>query len=100
MLFPQLLFLIMELTKLSDMTKLHQAVAAGDYSSVKKILKKGLCDPNYKDMDWNDRTPLHWAAIKGERAMPIYRSTSVSSVLCTQGSSPTQGALDSMPTTA
>ncbi|KAB0358542.1 hypothetical protein FD754_002698 [Muntiacus muntjak] len=65
MLFPQLLFLIMELTKLSNMTKLHQAVAAGDYSSVKKILKKGLCDPNYKDVDWNDRTPLHWAAIKG-----------------------------------
>ncbi|KAM9739195.1 ankyrin repeat domain-containing protein 66 [Dama dama] len=55
----------MELTKLSDMTKLHQAVAAGDYNSVKKILKKGLCDPNYKDVDWNDRTPLHWAAIKG-----------------------------------
>ncbi|KAF4013451.1 hypothetical protein G4228_005104 [Cervus hanglu yarkandensis] len=54
----------MELTKLSDMTKLHQAVAAGDYNSVKKILKKGLCDPNYKDVDWNDRTPLHWAAIK------------------------------------
>ncbi|XP_040105454.1 ankyrin repeat domain-containing protein 66 isoform X2 [Oryx dammah] len=56
----------MELTKLSDMTKLHQAVAAGDYNSVKKILKKGLCDPNYKDVDWNDRTPLHWAAIKAE----------------------------------
>lgn len=74
MLFPQLLFLIMELTKLSDMTKLHQAVAAGDYNSVKKILKKGLCNPNYKDVDWNDRTPLHWAAIKGEWAMPIYRS--------------------------
>ncbi|XP_052505750.1 ankyrin repeat domain-containing protein 66 [Budorcas taxicolor] len=55
----------MELTKLSDMTKLHQAVAAGDYNSVKKILKKGLCNPNYKDVDWNDRTPLHWAAIKG-----------------------------------
>ncbi|XP_055981868.1 ankyrin repeat domain-containing protein 66 [Sorex fumeus] len=55
----------MELTKLSDMTKLHQAVAAGDSNSVKKILKKGLCDPNYKDIDWNDRTPLHWAAMKG-----------------------------------
>ncbi|XP_013833466.1 ankyrin repeat domain-containing protein 66 isoform X3 [Sus scrofa] len=57
--------LVMELIKLSDMTKLHQAVAAGDYNSVKRILKKGLCDPNHKDMDWNDRTPLHWAAIKG-----------------------------------
>ncbi|XP_071074584.1 ankyrin repeat domain-containing protein 66 isoform X5 [Dasypus novemcinctus] len=56
----------MELTKMSDMTKLHQAVATGDYNLVKKILKKGLCDPNYKDMDWNDRTPLHWAAISGQ----------------------------------
>ncbi|XP_065742040.1 ankyrin repeat domain-containing protein 66 [Phocoena phocoena] len=54
----------MELTKLSDMTKLHQSVAAGDYSSVKKILKKGFCGPDYKEVDWNDRTPLHWAAIK------------------------------------
>ncbi|KAM5326149.1 ankyrin repeat domain-containing protein 66 isoform 2-T2 [Glossophaga mutica] len=58
----------MELTKMSDMTKLHQAVAAGEYNSVKKILKKGLCDPNYKDVDWNDRTPLHWAAIKAHFA--------------------------------
>ncbi|XP_059555646.1 ankyrin repeat domain-containing protein 66 [Myotis daubentonii] len=55
----------MESTRMSDMTKLHQAVAAGDYTLVRKILKKGLCDPNYKDVDWNDRTPLHWAAIKG-----------------------------------
>nr|XP_058932561.1 ankyrin repeat domain-containing protein 66 isoform X2 [Kogia breviceps] len=61
----EVVFLVMELTKLSDMTKLHQAVAAGDYHSVKMILKKGFCDPNYKDVDWNDRTPLHWAAIKG-----------------------------------
>ena len=60
----------MESTKMSDMTKLHQAVAVGDYSLVKMILKKGLCDPNYKDVDWNVRTPLHWAAIKGEWAVP------------------------------
>ncbi|XP_008050241.1 LOW QUALITY PROTEIN: ankyrin repeat domain-containing protein 66 [Carlito syrichta] len=60
---------VTELTKMSDMTKLHQAVAAGDYNLVKKILKKGLCDPNYKDVDWNDRTPLHWAAIKGQIEM-------------------------------
>lgn len=63
-------FLVMELTGMSDMTKLHQAVAAGDYNLVRKILKKGLCDPNYKDVDWNDRTPLHWAAIKGEWTKP------------------------------
>nr|XP_012803069.2 ankyrin repeat domain-containing protein 66 [Jaculus jaculus]XP_045011601.1 ankyrin repeat domain-containing protein 66 [Jaculus jaculus]XP_045011602.1 ankyrin repeat domain-containing protein 66 [Jaculus jaculus] len=56
----------MELAKTSDMTKLHQAVAAGDYNLVQRILKKGLCDPNHKDADWNDRTPLHWAAIKGQ----------------------------------
>ncbi|XP_006776480.1 PREDICTED: ankyrin repeat domain-containing protein 66 [Myotis davidii] len=55
----------MESKRMSDMTKLHQAVAAGHYTLVRKILKKGLCDPNYKDVDWNDRTPLHWAAIKG-----------------------------------
>ncbi|XP_013012086.1 ankyrin repeat domain-containing protein 66 [Cavia porcellus] len=55
----------MELTKMSDMTRLHQAVAVGDYGAVKWILKKGLCDPNHKDPDWNDRTPLHWAAIRG-----------------------------------
>lgn len=67
--FPTVVF-VMELTKMSDMTKLHQAVAAGDYKLVKTILKKGLCDPNYKDVDWNDRTPLHWAAIKGKWAMP------------------------------
>ncbi|XP_054843403.1 ankyrin repeat domain-containing protein 66 isoform X2 [Eublepharis macularius] len=47
------------------MTELHQAVAAGDCALVDEILKKGQCDPNDKDADWNDRTPLHWAAIKG-----------------------------------
>ncbi|XP_013372554.1 PREDICTED: ankyrin repeat domain-containing protein 66 [Chinchilla lanigera] len=54
----------MELTKMSDMTRLHQAVAVGDYGAVKRLLKKGLCNPNHKDADWNDRTPLHWAAIR------------------------------------
>nr|XP_030726288.1 ankyrin repeat domain-containing protein 66 [Globicephala melas] len=63
----------MELTKLSDMTKLHQAVAAGDYNSVKKILKKSFCGPDYKEVDWNDRTPLPWAAIKDSRAEPQRR---------------------------
>ncbi|XP_060019911.1 ankyrin repeat domain-containing protein 66 [Lagenorhynchus albirostris] len=58
----------MELTELSDMTKLHQAVAAGDYNSVKKILKKSFCGPDYKEVDWNDRTPLHWATIKASLA--------------------------------
>ncbi|XP_034847042.1 ankyrin repeat domain-containing protein 66 isoform X3 [Mirounga leonina] len=75
-------FLVMELTKMSDMTKLHQAVAAGDYNLVRKILKKGLCDPNYKDVDWNDRTPLHWAAIKGQSGKDTTRTENTS---CCQG---------------
>lgn len=48
------------------MTELHEAVAVGDYDLVKEILRKGHCDPNHKDVDWNDRTPLHWAAAKGK----------------------------------
>ncbi|XP_016153093.1 PREDICTED: ankyrin repeat domain-containing protein 66 isoform X3 [Ficedula albicollis] len=47
------------------MTELHEAVAVGDYDLVEKILKAGHCDPNQKDADWHDRTPLHWAAAKG-----------------------------------
>ncbi|NWU13735.1 ANR66 protein, partial [Cephalopterus ornatus] len=47
------------------MTELHEAVALGDYDLVEKILKGGHCDPNHKDVDWHDRTPLHWAAAKG-----------------------------------
>ncbi|XP_077173257.1 ankyrin repeat domain-containing protein 66 [Paroedura picta] len=47
------------------MTELHQAVAAGNAESVDEILRQGQCDLNAKDADWNDRTPLHWAAIKG-----------------------------------
>nr|XP_013811086.1 PREDICTED: ankyrin repeat domain-containing protein 66 isoform X2 [Apteryx mantelli mantelli] len=49
-----------------SMTELHEAVALGDYDLAEKILKKGHCDPNHKDVDWNDRTPLHWAAAIGQ----------------------------------
>lgn len=48
------------------MTELHEAAALGDYDLVNEILKTGRCDPNHKDADWNDKTPLHWAAAKGE----------------------------------
>ncbi|NXI42460.1 ANR66 protein, partial [Galbula dea] len=47
------------------MTELHEAVAVGDYDLVDEILRAGRCDPNHKDADWHDRTPLHWAAAKG-----------------------------------
>ncbi|XP_073442671.1 ankyrin repeat domain-containing protein 66 isoform X2 [Dendrobates tinctorius] len=51
---------------MADVTELHQAAALGDYDFVSEILKKGLNDPNHKDIDWNDRTALHWAAAKGQ----------------------------------
>uniref|UniRef100_H3AY65 Ankyrin repeat domain 66 n=2 Tax=Latimeria chalumnae TaxID=7897 RepID=H3AY65_LATCH len=51
---------------MAELTELHQATALGDYDLVEEILKKGVCDPNYKDIDWNDKTPLHWAAMKGQ----------------------------------
>ncbi|XP_064911793.1 ankyrin repeat domain-containing protein 66 isoform X1 [Columba livia] len=48
------------------MTELHEAVAVGDYDLAEEILRSGRCDPNHKDVDWHDRTPLHWAAVKGQ----------------------------------
>lgn len=47
------------------MTELHQAAAAGDYDLVEEIVQKKSCDPNQKDLDWNQKTPLHWAASRG-----------------------------------
>ncbi|XP_048046422.1 ankyrin repeat domain-containing protein 66 isoform X3 [Megalobrama amblycephala] len=51
------------------MTELHQAAAAGDYDLVEDIVKKKSCDPNQKDLDWNKKTPLHWAASRGQTEM-------------------------------
>ncbi|XP_063771308.1 ankyrin repeat domain-containing protein 66 [Pseudophryne corroboree] len=51
---------------MADGTEIHQAAALGDYDLVFEILKKGLHDPNCKDIDWNDRTALHWAASRGQ----------------------------------
>ena len=50
-----------------EMTELHQAAASGDFDLVLDILRKNLCDPNQRDIDWNGKTPLHWAAAKGNR---------------------------------
>ncbi|XP_069831958.1 ankyrin repeat domain-containing protein 66 isoform X2 [Dendropsophus ebraccatus] len=55
-----------EIHKMADVTELHQAAALGDYDLVSEILKRGLHDPNHKDIDWSDRTALHWAAAKGQ----------------------------------
>lgn len=48
-----------------EMTELHQAAAAGDFDLVEEILNKKKCNPNHRDIDWNYKTPLHWAAAKG-----------------------------------
>ncbi|MEQ2281298.1 hypothetical protein AMECASPLE_028835 [Ameca splendens] len=48
------------------MTELHQAAAARDYEKVKEILTQQRCCPNQKDIDWSNKTPLHWAADTGD----------------------------------
>ncbi|KAL2098862.1 hypothetical protein ACEWY4_005342 [Coilia grayii] len=48
------------------MSELHQAAASGDAELVEDILRQNKCDPNQRDVDWNNRTPLHWAAAKGQ----------------------------------
>ncbi|KAK2826577.1 hypothetical protein Q5P01_020791 [Channa striata] len=47
------------------MTELHQAAAAGDFEEVEEILRENKCDPNQRDVDWSNKTALHWAAAKG-----------------------------------
>ncbi|XP_055361972.1 ankyrin repeat domain-containing protein 66 isoform X1 [Betta splendens] len=47
------------------MTELHQAAAAGDFHQVQEILRQNRCDPNQRDIDWSNKTPLHWAAATG-----------------------------------
>ncbi|XP_069744366.1 ankyrin repeat domain-containing protein 66 [Narcine bancroftii] len=51
------------------MSALHEAAAAGDAELVEQILHQGTCDPSMKDLDWSERTPLHWAAAKGKADM-------------------------------
>ncbi|MBN3308900.1 ANR66 protein, partial [Amia calva] len=51
---------------MTEMTELHQAAAAGDYDLLVDLLKTNKCNPNHKDLDWDGRTPLHWAAAKGQ----------------------------------
>lgn len=48
------------------MSELHQAAASGDVDLVEEMLKQNLYDPNQRDVDWNSKTPLHWAAARGK----------------------------------
>ncbi|KAJ3613282.1 hypothetical protein NHX12_019532 [Muraenolepis orangiensis] len=47
------------------MTELHAAAAAGNCELVEELLKRNTCDPNQRDVDWNHKTALHWAAAQG-----------------------------------
>ena len=50
------------------MSEVHEAAAAGDSEQILNLLNLGKYDVNQKDAEWHDRTPLHWAAIKGNFA--------------------------------
>lgn len=49
----------------NKMSELHEAAAAGDFDRVEELLRQNKCNPNQKDVDWSNKTPLHWAAAKG-----------------------------------
>lgn len=49
----------------SDMTEVHEAAAAGDSALIETLLDTGKYDVNGQDPEWHNRTPIHWAAIKG-----------------------------------
>lgn len=45
--------------------EIHEAAATGDYDSLEEYLKSNKFDVNLKDVEWDDRTALHWACMKG-----------------------------------
>lgn len=47
------------------MTEVHEAAAAGDSALIETLLDTGKYDVNGQDPEWHNRTPIHWAAIKG-----------------------------------
>ncbi|XP_058495834.1 ankyrin repeat domain-containing protein 66-like [Solea solea] len=51
------------------MSDLHQAAAAGNYEKVKEILRHKKCSPNERDIEWRNKTPLHWATGNGQTEM-------------------------------
>ncbi len=47
------------------MTEVHEAAANGDSTQIDTLMNTGRYDANAKDQEWHDRTPMHWAALKG-----------------------------------
>lgn len=47
-------------------SELHEVCAVGDSDLLEEMLSSGKYEfINFKDSDWEDRTPLHWCCIKG-----------------------------------
>ncbi|XP_070557137.1 ankyrin repeat domain-containing protein 66-like [Ptychodera flava] len=47
------------------MSELHEAASMGDSDLLEELIDSQKYDVNQKDAEWSNRTPLHWAAIKG-----------------------------------
>ena len=46
--------------------ELHEASSMGDYDALEDYLKSGKYDVNLQDPAWKNKTPLHWAAGRGQ----------------------------------
>ena len=46
--------------------ELHEASSMGDYDALEDYLKSGKYDVNLQDPEWKNKTPLHWAAGRGQ----------------------------------
>ncbi|XP_033120936.1 ankyrin repeat domain-containing protein 66-like [Anneissia japonica] len=45
--------------------EVHEAAASGDSDQIEALMNTSRYDVNLPDLEWDSRTPLHWAAIKG-----------------------------------
>ncbi|XP_071965185.1 ankyrin repeat domain-containing protein 66-like [Antedon mediterranea] len=45
--------------------EVHEAASNGDSDQIEALMKTARYDVNLPDLEWDSRTPLHWAAIKG-----------------------------------
>ena len=62
------------MTQESKWSELHEVCANGDVDLLEEMLKSGKYDHiNYKDPDWEDRSPLHWCCIKGKHIHSFFR---------------------------
>lgn len=46
--------------------EIHEAASLGDHDALEEYIKSGRFDINQGDLNWGDKTPLHWASQKGE----------------------------------